>query len=125
MKRGLQIVLAVLSLIPLYFAVTGVLNGAAGLNGGTATTAALDNQLRYLSAFYMILFFFIWWVIPQVEKQTGIFRLVILALFLGGLARLYSYLNVGPPPPLMIIGMVLELGSPVLAVWQAKIKTPV
>lgn len=125
MKRGLQIVLALLSLIPLYFAVTGALFGAAGLNGGEATTAGLDNQFRYFSAFYLLLFFFIWWVIPQIEKQTSIFRLVVLALFLGGLARLMSYVTVGPPTPDMIAGMVLELGSPLLAFWQAKIKTDV
>ena len=34
MKRGLQIVLAVLSLIPLAFAVMGLVGGAAGANGG-------------------------------------------------------------------------------------------
>lgn len=121
MKRGLQIVLAALSLIPLYFAVTGVLGGAASINDGTATSANLDNQFRYLSAFYMSLFFFIWWVIPQIEKQTSIFRLVILALFLGGLARLVSYMTVGVPTPDMLVGMALELGSPLLALWQAKI----
>jgi len=121
-KRGLQIVLAVLSLIPLYFAATGVLFGAAGLNGGEATTAGLDNQFRYLSAFYLTLFFFIWWIIPQIEKQTAIFRWVVLAIFLGGLARLTSYLTVGPPTPDMIAGMALELGSPLLILWQSKIK---
>lgn len=118
MKRGLQITLFILSLIPLYFAVTGFMGGAASLNGGEAVAADLDNQFRYLSAFYLILTFLIWYIIPSPESHTGIFRLAILAIFLGGLARLYSYMNVGVPEPVMIGGMLLELGAPVLAVWQ-------
>lgn len=118
MKRGLQIVLFVLSLIPLYFAVTGFMGGGAGLNGGQAVAADLDNQFRYLSAFYLILTFLIWYIIPAPEQHTGIFRMAILAIFLGGLARLYSYANIGTPQPSMMAGMLLELGAPVLALWQ-------
>ncbi len=118
MKRGLQIVLFILSLIPLYFAVTGFVGGAAGLNGGAAVNADLDNQFRYLSAFYLMLTFLIWYIIPTIEQHTGIFRIAILAIFLGGLARLYSYTTVGVPQPSMIGGMALELGAPLLAIWQ-------
>ena len=118
MKRGLQIVLFILSLIPLYFAVTGFMGGAAGLNGGEPVSADLDNQFRYLSAFYLMLTFLIWYIIPAPEQHTGIFRIAILAIFLGGLARLYSYTNVGIPQPSMIGGMALELGAPLLAIWQ-------
>jgi len=118
MKRGLQIILFILSLIPLYFAVTGFMGGAAGLNGGAAVAADLDNQFRYLSAFYLMLTFLIWYIIPAPEAHTGILRIAILAIFLGGLARLYSYTNVGTPQPSMMAGMALELGAPLLAVWQ-------
>ena len=118
MKRGLQIVLAVLSLIPLAFAVMGLYGGAELANSGTTVTAELDNQFRYLSAFYLSLFFLIWWVLQDLEHRGAVLRLLILAIFLGGLARLYSYLTVGPPPTHMIGGMVLELGAPVLALWH-------
>lgn len=118
MKRGLQIVLAVLSLIPLAFAVMGLVGGAAGANGGVAVAAELDNQFRYLSAYYLSLFFLIWWVLQDLEHRGTVLRLLILAIFLGGLARLYSYLTVGPPPVHAIGGMALELGAPVLALWH-------
>jgi len=118
MKRGLQIVLFILSLIPLYFGLTGVMNGAAGLNGGDAVSVDLDNQFRYLSAFYLILTFLIWYIIPRIEHHTAIFRIAILAIFLGGLARLYCYLYMGVPSQNMVGGMFLELGAPLLAIWQ-------
>lgn len=121
MKRGLQIVLAVLSLIPLAFAVMGIFGGAELANGGTAVTAELDNQFRYLSAFYLSLFFLIWWILQDLENRGGVLRLLIFAIFLGGLARLYSYITVGPPPTHAVAGMALELGAPLLALWHAKV----
>jgi len=118
MKRGLQIVLAVLSLIPLAFAIMGIMGGAELANEGGAVTAGLDNQFRYLSAYYLSLFFLIWWILQDLDNRGTVLRLLVLAIFLGGLARLYSYLTVGPPPTRAIGGMVLELGSPVLALWH-------
>ena len=118
MKRGLQIALAGLSLIPLAFALIGLVGGGAGANDGIAVAAELDNQFRYLSAYYLSLTFLIWWVLGDLETRGAVLRLLVLAIFLGGLARLYSYLTVGPPPPQMIGGMALELGSPVLALWH-------
>ena len=118
MKRGLQIVLAVLSLIPLFFAVTGLIGGAETANAGNAVTAELDNQFRYLSAYYLSLFFLIWWVLQDLENRRTVLRLLVLAIFLGGLARLYSYLTVGPPPVNAMVGMALELGSPLIILWQ-------
>ncbi|WP_026942878.1 DUF4345 domain-containing protein [Hellea balneolensis] len=118
MKRGLQIVLAILSLIPLFFAVMGLIGGAEANNAGEAVTAGLDNQFRYLSAYYLSLFFLIWWVLQDLENRGAVLRLLVLAIFLGGLARLFSYLTVGPPPANAMMGMVLELGSPSIVLWH-------
>ena len=121
MKRGLQIVLAVLSLIPLYYGLLGIWGGAEFANQGGAVTNGLDNQYRYLSAYYLSLFFLVWWILQDLENRGAVFRLLILAIFIGGLARLYSYLTVGPASPQETAGMVLELGAPLLALWQAKV----
>lgn len=122
MKRGLQIVLAALSLIPLYFGILGIWGGAGFANDGGAVTNGLDNQYRYLSAYYLSLFFLIWWVLRDLENRGAVLRLLILAVFIGGLARLYSYMSVGAASLQETGGMMLELGSPLLALWQAKIK---
>ena len=65
MKRGLQILLGVLSLIPIVLAIQNVLGGAAVLQDGPVT-AALDSQFRYLSTFYLALTALIWWMIPNI-----------------------------------------------------------
>lgn len=118
MRTAFKIILAVLSLIPLFFAVTGLMGGASAMNGGDAVTANLDNQFRYLSAYYLSLFFLIWWVLGDIDNRGGVLRLLVLAIFLGGLARLYSTMTLGTPTPDLVAGMALELGAPVLVVWQ-------
>jgi len=121
MRTPFKIVLMVLSLIPLYFAVTGVFGGPVPQNGGEGVMAALDNQFRYLSAYYVSLFLLIWWVLGDIDNRGAVLRLLIIAIFLGGLARLYSYLHIGTPEPMQVIGMILELGAPVLILWQRHI----
>lgn len=122
MKAGLQIIMGILSLIPLYFGSVNMYLGAARFLPPEQITPALDSQFRFQSAYYLGLAVVIWWVIPNIEKHTTLFRLLIGALFLGGLARLYSYFTIGAPPAPMTAGMVLELLLPLLVLWQAKIR---
>lgn len=121
MRKIFKVVLMLLSLIPLYFAVTGFFSGAASVNDGVSVTNSLDNQFRYFSAYYLSLFLLIWWVLGDIDNRGGVFRLVILAIFAGGIARAYSYLQLGPPRPDLMGAMLLELGAPVLILWQRHI----
>ncbi len=122
MKKTLQIIIAALSLIPLYFGVTGIVFGASQWLAAGTVTAEIDSQYRYLSAFYLSLTFLIWWMIPNIEKHTTPFRILIGAIFIGGAARALSMLTIGTPPLVNILGMFLELGAPLLLVLQARIK---
>ena len=122
MKKTLQIVLIILSLIPLYFGLTGIVFGAGQWLADGSVTAEIDNQYRFLSAFYLSLAFLIWWMTPNIEKHATPLRILMGVIFIGGLARAYSYLTVGAPPPPNIVGMVLELGSPVIVWMQSRIK---
>jgi len=120
MKRGLQIVLGVLSLIPLLFCILGVVYGAGRFIDGDVP-AALDNQFRYLSVYYLSLTLLIWWIIPNVERHAVPIRILIGVIFLGGIARLYSHLTVGPGDPGQFGGMILELLLIVIIPWQAAV----
>ena len=118
MRTSFKIILMILSLIPLYFAVTGIFGGAASNNEGAAVSAGLDNQYRYLSGYYLSLFFGIWYVLGDIDNRGTIFRIFVLAIFIGGVARLLSYAQIGQPPAQAMVGMALELGAPVLAIWH-------
>ena len=117
MKLGLQIVLGVLSLIPLFFAVIGLGLGADRLDPGGAP-AALDNQFRYLSGVYLLVTLLAWRIIPRVEREGVLLALVTAALFVGGLGRVVSHFEAGPGQPVQMAAMALELGAPLLILWQ-------
>jgi len=121
MKRGLQIFLAVFSLAPLYFGITGVLFGAAGLMPLESVTPGIDSQFRYLSGLYIGFAALIWWFIPNIDRHVWLFRLVTLAIFLGGLSRLLSYLTVGAPAPEMMVGIGIEMALPLIIIWQTAV----
>ncbi|MEM1379293.1 MAG: DUF4345 domain-containing protein [Pseudomonadota bacterium] len=117
MKRGLQIALGVLALIPGFFAVSGLIGGA-GSYAGDAVPAALDNQLRYLSGVYLIIPLLVVRIIGRIEEEGTTLSLIVSVLFIGALGRLYSTVAIGAPPPQQLVGMGLELGSPLLLIWQ-------
>jgi len=121
MKRGLQIFLAIFSLAPLYFGVTGVLSGAAGHMPVEAVTPDLDSQFRYLSGMYIGFTALIWWFIPNIDRHVWLFRLLTLAIFLGGLSRLLSFLTVGAPAPEMVAGIGIEIALPLIVIWQTAV----
>ena len=118
MKLGLQIVLGVLSLIPLLFAVLGLMSGAEYFLSADAVPAALDNQYRYLSGVYILVSLLLWWAIPEVEKHGKLLAFICLALVIGGIGRLISWLTLGPGDAGQMAGMAIELGSPLLLLWQ-------
>ena len=112
MKRALQITLAILSLIPAYYGVRNTLTGAVQFMPAEQVTAAIDSQFRFQSGWYVGLALLLWWIIPQIERQTMAFRIMALAIFLGGLGRLLSYTTLGPAPGSAFPAMIFELSMP-------------
>lgn len=118
LKFGLQFVVAVLSLIPAYYGLINAWIGAARFLPSEAINPLMDSQFRFQSAIYLGLALVIWWILPNIEKHTAIFRILILTIFLGGLARFLSYQTVGFANDTMFGGMILELAVPILIVWH-------
>jgi len=118
MKRGLQIVLGVLSLIPIVLAIQNVGGGAEVLQEGPVSPA-LDSQFRYLSTFYLALTALIWWMIPNIERHAAPLRILIIAVFLGCFARLYSMAEVGHPGDELFVGIIIEFALILVIPWQA------
>ena len=113
-----RIAVILFAFIPLYFGVTGIMFGAAQLVGGEPVAGALDNQFRYLSGVYIGIAVMLFYSAGDVAGRATVFRLAILAVFIGGLARLVSYLSVGGAETWQTGGMVLELVTPVFMLWQ-------
>jgi L-lactate permease len=117
-KLGLQIVLGLFSLIPAAFAAMGLISGMAGADPAATVSAAVDNQFRYMSGVYILVSFLLWFAIPRVEQHFRLLALVCATLVIGGVGRLISMNTVGPGLPQQFIGTFIELGSPLLLIWQ-------
>lgn len=116
-----RVAVILFAFIPLYFGVTGTLSGGAPLAGGDLGAAAgpLDNQFRYLCGVYIGIAVMLFYSVGDVAGRAAVFRLAMLAVFIGGVSRMVSYLSVGNAAPWQESGMVVEMVTPVvLVLWQ-------
>src|SRR3979409_1995425 len=82
-KLALRIVIATLSLLPLAFGTLGLLLGVAMyIPAAEAGPPKLDSQFRFMSAWDICLALVAWWFVANIERETGLFKLVCLAIFL-------------------------------------------
>jgi hypothetical protein len=121
MKRALQVTVAVLSLLPLTFGALGLFLGAGMYIPAEAVTPKLDSQFRFTSGWDVGLAFVTWWLIPDIERQGGLFRIVCLAVFIGGIGRLAAWFFTGSPGPAFAVVTAVELLVPALIPWQARV----
>lgn len=119
MKRALQVVLTLLSLLPLGVGTLGFVYGAALFAPASGVTPRLDSQYRFVSAWDVGLALIVWWIIPQIERQTALFRLICIVVFFGGVGRVVSWLVVGSPGMAFLTVTGLELLIPLFIPWQA------
>jgi hypothetical protein len=123
----LQTVLAILGLIPILTGGLDLILGARSLRVvgssmplGNLNDVVLDSQIRFLAAIWFGVGIILYWVIPSIDKQTTLFRLLMGGIFLGGIGRISSAVLVGIPPVQFIAVIVLELvGVPILVLWQS------
>lgn len=123
-KLSLQIATGVLGAIPI---VTGLI-GMSGLGdplyaaAGVPSNVLLDSNLRFFSGAWLGLGLAMYWLIPRIEKQTVLFRVIWGMIFLGGVGRVISMLFEGPPPIPFIGFAILEIvGAPVFIAWQSRL----
>ncbi len=121
-KRLLQIVVALLGLVPLSAGLAGVILGPEFLRATVAPAVDLDSHFRYLSGIFLGVGLTFYATIPGIERKTTLFRWATALVALGGLARLASLLSVGAPSLGHQVGLGLELVVvPLLALWQGRL----
>ena len=123
-RRTLQITSGLLGVIPV---VTGALT-MMGLADpiyaavGLPANALLDSSLRFFGGLWLVLGLALFWLIPRIERETALFRVLWLMIFAGGVGRLLSMAFVGTPPWPFIGFTLLEIaGAPFFIVWQARL----
>ena len=60
-------------------------------------------------------------MIPRIERRGEALLVVVTLVFLGGVGRLFSMAQVGPPHPALVVATVVELLFPLLIPWQRSV----
>jgi hypothetical protein len=61
-------------------------------------------------------------LVPAIEREGTLFRALWVAVFLGGVGRVLSWLLIGPPPKPYVGFILLELvGAPLFIYWQYRV----
>ena len=119
MKRGLQAVLVVGGLVAITTGVIAIVGGIDTFPGSPEGENPADNEGRFLNGIWVGFGALILWVVPRVERETTLVRILAAAIFLGGLARLASIIDVGEPADLQYVLMGIELVlGPLVIAWQ-------
>jgi hypothetical protein len=121
MKRGLQLTLAVLSMIPIAVGIMGIALGTSRWLPADAITPEFDSHYRYIAGYYVSLGMLTLWIIPRIEKHRSLFRIICASVFIGGIGRVASIVQVGLPGSLAIFFTAFELCFPLFLFWQAKL----
>lgn len=99
------------------YGIIALTTGFLGISASFDTTVspATDNNHRFVAAIWAsmsIAFFYVAWNPSEVE----FFRFLMLALFIGGLVRVYG-LRFYSASPVLIFGILLELIPTVIMLW--------
>jgi hypothetical protein len=119
-RRLLQIAVALGSLVPIIAGAAGILSGPAMVEAGGSVS--VDSHFRYLSGLLLGIGIAFVTTIPEIERQTGRFRMLASIVVAGGIGRLMSLLLRGAPDAAMLAALAMELVvTPALALWQVRV----
>jgi hypothetical protein len=122
-RRGLQVTLGVLSVIPFLSGLAGMLVGPKTLPGGEhQLDATAESEYRFVNAFWFATAPAIWSAIPHIEQRTGFIKRLTAVVFAGGLARVVAWRATGRPHAVFLAATLLELvGVPAVMIWQSRV----
>jgi Domain of unknown function (DUF4345) len=121
-KRLLQAVVAVACLLPLIVGAQGILHGPAPFGHLADVPRDLDSHFRYISGIFFATGIGFLSCIPDIERKGARFRVLGGLIFVGGLSRGLSWIEVGAPSTGHQLGLVMEtVVVPLLMLWQWRV----
>lgn len=125
-KLALQIVTGLLGVVPVATGLLGLLGveDPVYVAVGVPRIVLLDTNLRFYSGVWLGLGLAFLWLIPTIERQTVLFRVLWGMIFIGGIGRLLSMMRLGgwPPPVAFVAFTAIEIvGAPLFIWWQSRV----
>ena len=124
-RRALQGLLRLFGVVAIFFGGLTVVLGSDSLLPPNSASVNVDSELRFFAAWYVVAGTLALRAATRVEKERFTVRLIAGGLFLAGVARVISLIDVGAPHPTQIGLMIVELVLPVgLVFLQAAVSRP-
>ena len=121
-RRGLRLLLTIVSIVMLVAGSLAVVFGASSVLGAGDVTADVDSEMRFYAVWYVVAGAFLLRAAKRVESETWTIRLITAAFFVAGCSRILSWVAVGRPHIFQVILMVIELILPLVVIpWQASV----
>ena len=131
-KIFFRIVLAVISGLSFFTGWLGYRFGAVNYYYGlpdnpvfTPGLLMLDSNFRFYNGLWFGIGFILIWMIINAAKKTNIMWGLSVLFFMGGIGRIVSILTCGRPPLMYLLFIPVEIGFPLLALWQRHISLKV
>ncbi|MFT5680919.1 MAG: hypothetical protein ACI8RZ_001825 [Myxococcota bacterium] len=108
----------VVRILTALFALIALGTGGAGLLGGLGDAEVLpilDNNYRFFAGVWFTVGIGLAHCALKLEESTHLFRLLMLAIFIGGIGRAVGMLDVVPERR-MIVGTLIETVLPALLI---------
>jgi len=123
-KFNLQIVMRLLGIIPVATGLLGMMgvHDPVYVAAGVPPIVLLDTNLRFYSGVWVGVGLALWWLIPTIERQTILFRVLWGMIFIGGIGRLLSIIMLEwPPVPFVGFTAIEIVGAPLFIWWQSHV----
>lgn len=127
-KRIMQLILGVTSILSLYTAYLGYAYGAVNWYYGFADEQeyskgllVLESNFRFYNGLWLGIGIVLLWLIPRIDREKTTLRIIAVCFFCGGIGRLLSLVFCGIPSPVDLVYVIIELGFPLLTLWQKRI----
>lgn len=122
MARTLAVLVWIFGAVCIAIALVHIAIGPSSIPGSIPVNATLDSEDRFYASLFLGFGAALIWCSRSLAERGGVFFALLAVFFIGGLARIVSYLQVGLPHPLFQFLGVVELILPVVFYfWYRKV----
>ena len=120
-RRAFQAILGVLAIAPMVASLTTLAIGTGRHGDGADIPVEVDSQLRYLGGVYFVVAVVVAYAALNIDRARTIVTIIGAAVFVGGLGRIASWVDVGRPDGIttFFIGIELVVVPLVLFAYRA------
>jgi Domain of unknown function (DUF4345) len=112
MLRALSLFTALFGLVCTGIALTHLAIGPLSIPGSIPVNATMDSEDRFYATLFLGFGLAAVWSSRDLRSRNGLFVTLMAVFFVGGLARIVSFIMAGPPNDFFEVMTVLELVIP-------------